>query len=286
MDEFEKFKRELLDKYQIWIKKFASDESRGRSAIDAIESIKVLRSREEFLYLSGDVTFACFKATIYDSPMLKDKAKETREEAKNVLEEIPDQLKAIKTLKRFISKYPFHSCNGFANAFKEINDETPLSKALDSESGKIMAYDFLLETLSLYEKGLDYEKEAIIQTNTEPLLFRRFSGYLLYPEPLNKREQGANEAENSLLFELAFLFKNFTNLELKKNWRFKIEGLLPEHGDPCYKHIANLANAVFYEDEDPNNEKKEFTVSKVGDRIRKLQQKGVQLYPSIVFSLQ
>ncbi len=281
MDDFENFRKELLDDFQKWVKGFTLPGSRGRYAIDDLESIDPLKSKDQLICLSGDVTHACYKAANYDSPLLIDKAKKIRAEMKNVLEEIPGQLKAIERLKKYISKFPIRSINGFTNALRNMEDDNPFKKALLDLGKQISPNDFLQTILSIFEKGLNYEKETVEIKSQEPLIFRMVAGYLHYPEPLNKREQGANTAENTLLFELTSLFQNFTNPNFNENWPYSNEGPLPELGDPCYEHIANLANAVFYEDEDPNNEEKEFTARKVGDRIRDLRQKKVQFHPEI-----
>lgn len=270
---------EIDRKYNTWVKSFSCEGSRGRNALDALETIKAPRSKDELRQLTDQAKRLCFEAVHYETSSFKDSGKMAREEVEAVLKAIPNQTAALKTLRQFIHEYPFHSSKGFEAAFLKTVDKNPLKQALDGWKGEITTEDFLDNIFSLYQKGLTYLEQGLSDAKKESYLALRVSGTLIYPDSLNKREKGANAAENDLLFNLAYLFRDFTNPSVKPFGLSKISGPLPDHGNPCYPHIAYLANAVFYESGDTYQEKNEFTDTKVADKIRKLKAKGVQIAP-------
>jgi hypothetical protein len=281
--DLEGYKKELHSNYEKWNKAFLKNKSRGRDAIGRIDSLSINDPEESRLRLVADVSAVCYRAANYNSPLLTDFARTYREENKSILEEIPLQLKSLKTLKRFISVHPEHSTMAFENPLCEKGEESNLYKALVNQDAISSANDLLIEIFSLYEEGLRHLNDGLYEIRQEGLPMDMISGSLIYPKSLNKRELGANPEENNLLFHLAFIFREFTNPNFKhENLPFKIEGELPDHGKPCYRLIADLANAVFFPEGNQEYEGNEFTETKVKERINLLKDKKVKIDPRII----
>ena len=274
---------EISRQYEKWTKSFLCEGSRGRLALDALKTIKAPRSKDELRQLTDQAKRLCFEAVHYETSSFKDSGKMAREEVEAVLKAIPNQTAALETLRKFVREYPSHSIIGFDAAFLEADDKNPLKQALDGWKGEITTEAFLDNILSLYQKGLTYLEQVLSDAKKESYLAMRVSGTLIYPNSLNKREKGAHAAENDLLFNLAYLFMDYTDSSAKLFGLSKINGPMPNHGNPCYPHIADLANAVFYAGGDASQEVMEFTSTKVADRIRKLKEKGVHIAPYHTF---
>ena len=101
-------------------------------------------------------------------------------------------------------------------------------------------------------------------------------GALLYPKKPSRQAHRLNLQENSLIYNLAFLFRHFTKRR-RGYWLPSTQGTIIKSGKSNYGLISELANATFYPTGQEVDEEQELNPSKVRDRVLSLTKANVKL---------
>lgn len=91
-------------------------------------------------------------------------------------------------------------------------------------------------------------------------VLRRNIGVLLYPKTLPRKEPRKDSRQNGLCYNLAFLFRHFTQ-DKEGDWLPSINGPMPKEGHSCYDLIAYFVNIIFC----PEGEKVKGEYEKIGE---------------------
>ena len=128
-----------------------------------------------------------------------------------------------------------------------------------------------------FKKDLDKLIEKyphVMNFDLQPPSSHQNQKFLLnYPDPIKPMQETNDPEVNTLLFQLCFLFRKFSDPALKDGeWDKNLSGQMPQSGSPHYDIITDIFNAVVHST-------KIFDISTVRDRIRNLSILGTYLYP-------
>lgn len=218
----------------------AADKSRGKWLLDA-----VVRS--------------CHLASKFASR--KDLARVRRARDAGFLEGIDAQRKAIKSLRRFIGRYPNETGLAFGGALLAWKERHEGKASLPYVEGTKLAVEIVLDEL------LEHYSQALgVGIREKANMLHRYQvGPLLYPTPLDQQRAQPDARKNGLIFELAFYNRHAT----AGHDRAFVEGMpMPREGRPLLSHVATLAQAVLGG---------KISEGDVTQRVRRLEKQGVGL---------
>jgi hypothetical protein len=249
--------------FREWLDRILKSDQMG-DAIRFLRERLNMRTLEEQEQLIGHVLVACFLASNYKE--LGANAPEgQREQHKNHIEMLEPVIKNISNLQQSISKLKISIDPHFAsqNPFKENQDPpsflTPeeykiVSHFLNPYDPKISDPKLSMErfgkVLSVYHKLVKFELDQLKQSTSPENLSYYFceTGPLKYPKKLSSAQHSPNPELNGLIFYLALLFRQFTDLNNKEGWLTRRTGVMPTTGEPCHKINADFVNATFFND--------------------------------------
>lgn len=231
-----------------WIKKFR-ESRKGKLAIEALEELG--SGYDERLYRGFEAAILrhCYDAARYAKN--SDPHEKRRDEVRVVKKRIPDQVAAIRLLRRYIEQHPEEA--GWAGAVAILNlKEHGIS--VSSET-RMPIHEILDETLKAYAEALS---DGPIGGRGN-FLHRHCVGPLLYASPIDGRRRNGDPLLNGLLFGLTWRFREWT--AGRGVTVLQTGSTMPDHGRPCYREIALLIEAVLG---------KRYTEKQLGSRLEKL----------------
>jgi hypothetical protein len=255
-------------------------------ALRRLQNIQGKRCDQAFKELIWHVHAVSFFATPLNSK-IKLKLKETLLKNKDYLQNIKSQVATLEKLSGLIKElkgtpYQQHSFFIKRSQFFDIDDYPEEGLKLfwpyperDQFSIPFALFNKATET---YLKQLT---DDIPEKPSEDWLgeigARKKYGALIYPNNLTPQAQRNPPEINSLLFNLVFLFRQFTSEHPDEDW-FKItRGLMPEFGNSYYEYVAQISNAVFAASGIDTDNNYNFTEKNVMERVVNLTDQGVQL---------
>ncbi len=281
----------VVSHFKKW-REWARGQERIRDEFSKMLRLKEKRSDDTFDMLISHVIVACFFAT-NSSIATPDSLNQLKE--KNAYEEnIKIQLPHIQKLANAILEvknnqhHQFYArfFSRFVNAFLEKRGYKVEELIFSDEE----ANEFIIKMLRGYEFQLKtwFPWDAETWPNTDfreithleggpPWFKTKKAGALLYHDQLHKQVNKTNRSVNSLIFHLAFLFRQYTSSRLDDISFSSFGGQMPNDGKPCYEHVTNIANAIFTSSGDFCDSNDELDEGKVKDRIRGLVKNEVRL---------
>ena len=223
-----------------------------------------MRTSEEQEQLIGHVLVACFLASNYKE-LAANAPEDKREQRKNHKDKLEPVLKDMGKLQQSISKLniPIDPHYASQNPFKENQSPPPfltpeeykiVSQFLKPYNPKIsdpeLSMEIFEKVLSVYHKLVKFKLDQLEQSASPENLSHYFreTGPLKYPKKLSSSQHSQNPELNGLIFYLALLFRQFTDLNNKGGWLTRRTGAMPTTGEPCHKINADFVNATFFND--------------------------------------
>ena len=208
-----------------------------------------------------------------------DDSKKIRDDWKGLGKNVESQKKLIRELTKLLKKSS-EGPTGNSILVSKGNLNTATKKLLAPLDPKVVNYlwspDFIENILSAYSI---YLKNASGKSSIEvevPLPFETKLGALVYTKKPFRQAHRSNLQENSLIYNLAFLFRHFTKRR-KGYWLPSTQGTIIKSGKSNYGLISELANATFYPTGQEVDEEQELNPSKVRDRVLSLTKANVKL---------
>ena len=262
----------ILKRFSSWQKRTLKEER----FVDALRKIKSIESTNDHQDLIHHILVVCFLAKHGNQ---FDDSKRIRDDWKDLGKNIETQKKLIRELTKLLKKSS-EGPTGNSILVSKGNLNTATKKLLAPLDPKVVNYlwspDFIENILSAYSI---YLKNASGKSSIEvevPLPFETKLGALVYPKKPFRQAHRSNLQENSLIYNLAFLFRHFTKRR-RGYWLPSTEGTIIKSGKPNYSRVSELINAVFYPTGNEVTEEKEFNPSKIRDRVLSLTKANVKL---------
>ena len=201
-----------------------------------------------------------------------------------------DPKKAFKFLKKSLIKELNKSLKRCSDS--RVSYQNPIPKtSINERTRKLLAPldpkvanylwspDFIHKILKAYSSFLHNPFDKSLRKEKIQFLefYEKRLGALKYPKRPANQAHRKNLQENSLIFNLAFLFRHFTKKSNKGHWLPSTKGALPKSGTPNYGLTSEIVNAVFFPTGKETNEDNEFTPQKIRDRVISLTQSNVKL---------
>lgn len=262
----------ILKRFSSWHKKALKEER----FVDALRRIKRIKSANDNEDLIHHILVVCFLAK-YGNKF--DDSKKIRDDWKGLGKNVESQKKLIRKLTKLLKKSS-EGPAGNSILVSKGNLNTATKKLLAPLDPKVVNYlwspDFIENILSAYSI---YLKNASGKSSIEvevPLPFETKLGALVYPKKPFRQAHRSNLQENSLIYNLAFLFRHFTKRR-RGSWLPSTQGTIIKSGKSNYGLISELANATFYPTGQEVDEEQELNPSKVRDRVLSLTKANVKL---------
>ncbi len=203
-----------------------------------LNCLSKLRKLESLSLLSQVLQICYFSATL----PVKDPNKAMRERDTEILRHVKNQGKAVKTLCVFLRRYPEATNWAMGHALLKWKANHQGKAHLPFIKDQSLSPSrFLEEILNLYGQALE---KGIPGVKKGPWIHRWQFGALLYPDkhPLDQQIKQPEHRLNSLLFHLAFLFRQAT---ASKPILAMAGTPMPAGGKPHYDLILQFAYLVF-----------------------------------------
>ena len=262
----------ILKRFSSWQKKTLKE---GRFS-DALSRVKNLKSSNDTEDLIHHLLVVCFLAKHGNK---FDDSKKIRNDWKDLGKNVETQKKLIRKLTRILNKCSERQA-GYSILVPKGKLNSSTRKLLASLDPKVANYlwspDFIENILNAYSVYLEgaFGKHSIgVEV---PLPFETKLGALVYPKKPFRQAHRSNLQENSLIYNLAFLFRHFTKRR-RGYWLPSTEGTIIKSGKSNYGLISELANATFYPTGQEVDEERELNPSKVRDRVLLLTKVNVKL---------
>jgi hypothetical protein len=280
--EPEKTIKEEFDKWLSW----ATKEDTYVDALDRLKNIQGERSEREFEELVWHVHAVSFFAAPLNSK-IKLNIKETLQDKRDNLQNIQSQVLAIERLRGLIKERqgtPYDPLSLFVKR-EELFDINNLPKKGLEFYWPYPDREWLSFPFELFDKALEiYLKRLKADLEEDPsddyledLMLAKKWGALIYSSNLTPQAQRSCPEINSLLFNLVFLFRQFTSEQPDESWLRITRGLMPEFGSPSYNHVADISNSILTAAQILKGDEDGFDNTMVMDRVRNLTTQGVQL---------
>ncbi len=263
----------ILEQFSSWQKKVLKEERFS----DALSRVKNLKSSNDTEDLIHHLLVVCFIAKngkqFDDAKIIRDAWKDLGnnvEHQKASLQKLIELLSAsLEGAVRYDIVVPKDKLN---TATKQL-----LGPLDPKQANYLWSPDFIKNIFKAYSVYLEdaFGKQAI--SIDDPLPFKMKLGALLYPKKPSRQAHRSNLQENSLIYNLAFLFRHFTKKRRRGDWLPSTQGTIIKNGQSNYGLISELANAVFYPTGQEIGQEKEFNPSKVRDRVLSLTKANVKL---------
>ncbi len=231
----------ILKRFSSWHKRALKEERFS----DALSRVKNLKSSNDTEDLIHHLLVACFLAK-YGNKF--DDSKKIRNDWKDLGKNVETQKKLIRKLTRILNKCSERQA-GYSILVPKGKLNSSTRKLLAPLDPKVANYlwspDFIENILNAYSVYLEgaFGKHSI---NADDMLpFNMKLGALLYPKKPSRQAHRLNLQENSLIYNLAFLFRHFTKRR-RGDWLPSTQGTIIKSGKSNYGLISELANAVFY----------------------------------------
>lgn len=260
--------------------------------VEAVREMAPDRGEDGEEDLKGKILAVCYAAWNYKAPPIADWPTNWRQKKKEFQGEIQAALDHCSAISNFIERqklifdeegYPFirkkmdkhgwvqykiNSPIQFDSKTRTVKFDIPLPKNYPPPHRVLNAY------MQAFHDGLlDYLHE--LKNSKQP--FQNCHGPLYYPNSLPKQAMKEKAELNGFLFHLVFIFRQYTNLKVKKDtWYQQKTGPMPSGGTPCFKQVADIANSL-NQICTPNLSEKEFSLSQVKQVIYRLQENDVIL---------
>ncbi len=278
----EKIIKVEFDKWLEW----ALKENTYTDALNRLKKIKGKRSEKEFDELVWHVHSVSFSATPLNSK-IKLNIKETFEDQKDNLQNIQSQILAIEKLRGLIKKQQGTPYDPLALLVtrEEFFDIDNIPREVLEYNWPHSDRDWFSFPFELFDKGLEIYLKRLKSNLTEDpsgenlvesMLAKKW-GALIYPGNLTPQAKRKSAEINSLLFNLVFLFRQFTSDQSNKEFLKFTRGHMPDLGSPCYENVADISNSILFAGNIISEEDEGLDSTKVMERVRNLTSQGVQL---------
>ena len=262
----------ILKRFSSWQKR-ALKEERFSDALSRVKNLKSSNDTEDLIHHLLVVCFLAKHGNKFDD------SKKIRNDWKDLGKNVETQKKLIRKLTRILNKCSERQA-GYSILVPKGKLNSSTRKLLAPLDPKVANYlwspDFIENILNAYSVYLEgaFGKHSI---NADDLLpFNMKLGALLYPKKPSRQAHRLNLQENSLIYNLAFLFRHFTKRR-RGDWLPSTQGTIIKSGKSNYGLISELANAVFYPTGQEVDEEQELNPSKVRDRVLSLTKANVKL---------
>ena len=232
-----------MDSFDEWRRDFAQSKP-GRTALSALKGLEKYRDSNDYPELEDRVLRSCYSAWLFEKG--PDPLEQRRQQANEIIAQIADQHKAIKTLRGFFRRHSNEVGPALAASLLCLKRK---NISLSTRDGTSLKVDVLFdEILAAYEESL---KQPILGVKYGPFTHRSQLGCLDYGRAIDYQKARPDAAVNGLLFELVFLFRRWTaSSEYAFPFRFMQGEAMPKRGRPCYKQVILLINAALCRDVD------------------------------------
>jgi hypothetical protein len=263
----------ILEQFSSWQKRALKEERFS----DALRRVKNLKSSNDTEDLIHHLLVVCFIAKngkqFDDTKIIRDKWKDLGD---NVEHQKASLQKLIELLSANLEEAVRHDIvvpkDNLNTATKQL-----LAPLDPKKANYLWSPDFIKNIFKAYSVYLEdaFGKQSI--SIDDPLPFKMKLGALLYSKKPARQAHRSNLQENSLIYNLAFLFRHFTKKRRRGDWLPSTQGTIIKNGQSNYGLISELANAVFYPTGQEIGQEKEFNPSKVRDRVLSLTKANVKL---------
>ena len=263
--------RSHLKNFIVWEKKIIKD--RVKDALDRLGELGTKNDTEELKHHTLVVCFLAEHMEGLDYTRQLMIALEAFSDRNSKKKKLADRLIKLLHRDREYPKQPSLSIIPSKNRLSYSTREllAPINKNV---TNYLWTPIFIEEILSAYSNSL----EGICTPPTD-LGFERNHGPLLFPRKPSKQEQKTKTAENSLCFNLVFLFRLFLK-NRKGHCLPKVRGAMPKVTSSsrkiCYELTSDFANVIFCSEE-KNGDEAKFTYRKVENRVNRLIDQKVEL---------
>lgn len=231
--------------FELWVEKF-NKHRLGAAAIKQLNDNDDGSAR--FWNMRYKILESCFAAYQFDPTL--DQWSHKRLQDTNCLNEITEQVEAIKKLRNFALKYPAASGFAFMSTKQELQNRITISSVAGKQSLNEM-FSLILES---YAKHLE---PPIPFIRNGPIDHRFRYACLLYAEPIDPHHFKFPTIATLLAADLVYLFRIFS-----LGHEVCLRGLeMPESGDSCNKLVAKFTNATL---------SSSLTTKNVSDNVRNL----------------
>lgn len=265
------FKR-ILEQFSSWQKR-ALKEQRFSDALCRVKNLKSSNDTEDLIHHLLVVCFIAKNGKKFDDTKI------IRDAWKDLGNNLENQKASLKKLIKLLSAN-LEGAASYDIVVPKDNLNTATRQLLapldPKQANYLWSPDFIKNIFYAYSVYLEgaFEKQSI--SVDDPLPFKMKLGALLYPKKPARQAHRSNLQENSLIYNLAFLFRHFTKRR-RGYWLPSTQGTIIKTGQSNYGLISELANAVFYPTGQEINQEKEFNPSKVRDRVLSLTKANVKL---------
>lgn len=298
-------REKIRDNFNKWKEEFSKPGTSGADALERMEShFSNLLDEDDLEALKNKVLQACFFAEKIHRGEIDDLGIDGRSRMRDIELEIPNHLKTIDKILKFMKKFPdfakeialnkgfYEEYSSLEESLEEYKKKYPdLSKTKDFEKDFYEKCPSSKQYLELYKEGIkEYSnnvKPKPGETNRSEYSTWHLAGPLKFPDSIAKQFEKKDPEVNGLLFSLAFIFRTYTTptyrnlrqLNPEEAIKEPISGKMPKYGKPRYELVENFANAVFYPEGMEQDEKKEYSVENIKLRIAELIKKEAYLKP-------
>ena len=225
-----------------------------------------LKVHSEPLTVLDDICYACFLAE--HDKFVEDKIREKyRKAIKNKV--IEDQVRALKTLQKFVEKVPEIGNKAFDYALRELKKNgTDISISIGSGSS------FLPQLFNQYSEELKKALNYLKSPKSLESGYRGYFGGLVFPSELPHGldlKNRKNIKKQSLLFHLVFIFRHHTAGEEMPPGTGGYTMPDPDIGKPCYELVTDIAEVFLGKSNDLNEDA-------VTHSVTRLKKQNVRFY--------
>jgi hypothetical protein len=240
--------------------------------------------------LLGHTLAVCFLAKSYETFRVKNPG-QLREIYKETTNSLKSILRDLKKLQKSISSHEkTHTTMSvdpyiYREETTEIDEHT-CSKNIQEDEFKILfqflnpynpkladpqlSLSKLNELLDIYYRLLGPKLDSLTETvsSKDQGFIYYETGPLKYPKSLTTAQNLSNPELNGLIFNLALLFRQYTDTSNEEHWLTTRGGAMPNVGNACVGLIGSFVNATFPSDG--------FSAKQITDRLANLAKTNVK----------
>ena len=224
------------------------------------------RAKEDQEELIGHVLAVCFlaknnKKFSHNTPdRIRAQNIETKGQLQSIvnnIEKLQDSINSISNGKTFKNIAPYINDGNLNKEECEI-----VSQFLAPNNPPVLSFDKLNDLIGIYQKLL---KSDLNWLNKKPSYAYLETGPLKYPKELTSGQQLPDPELNGLIFNLALLFRQYTDTSNDGHWLRTKSGPMLKEGKPCHGLNASFINATFFNVDEPETGKRSAPRTKSGE---------------------